>query len=188
MDKAISGRAVRKLTCFELVERIIGRLRSSRLKPIIALDNFDRVDGIEELLWDLQGIMYKTLRTLGLILISTDKYDLPNLVGDRLYSRLRPVMLYFKPYDVEILAQILKERMMEAYGMTVMSKDALMKIAEFVEANGGNVRLMFEMFLESAEIAQRDGLKRIGINAVKDVLRSKEEGLKGGGDIAGASS
>ena len=150
----VCGRPTRKLTCFELTRRIIGRLRSRETTQIIALDNFDKIEEVENLLWDLNAIQQKILKPMGLILISTSRYDLPSLIGNRLYSRLKPELLFFKPYDAEILFEILRERMFEAYGRMVAEEQALVRLCGFVEANGGSARLALELFLDCANEAQ----------------------------------
>ena len=54
----------------------------------VVLDNFDKMEDVEQLLWNFHEMMQKLPR-FGLILVSTSKFELMDMVGERLYSRLR---------------------------------------------------------------------------------------------------
>jgi len=174
LSNMVCGRMEKKSSCSELIERITGRLRSKKRTLIITLDNFDKIKGVEELLWDFQGIMERTLKPIGLILISTDRHDLTRLVSSRLYSRLRAEPLYFKPYSADMIFHILKERMLEAYGRHIAKTSALMEIAWHVEDNGGSARQALEIFMKAVEAAERNRHDLITPETVREVLRIEE--------------
>jgi len=171
----LCGRDERKSTCQERIRRIVGRISSKKVKMVVALDNFDKIRDVESLLWDFHRISQSAIETPGLILISTDEYDLLRIIGKRLYSRLRPTTLNFRRYDAETLKQILRQRIIEAYGRPIASEEALTLIAEFVEENGGNARLLFDIFLKAVENAQNEGENTISDESIKRAIENKRE-------------
>jgi Cdc6-like AAA superfamily ATPase len=50
-----------------------------------------------------------------------------DMVGERLYSRLRPEVIEFKPYSANRLFEIMKSRILEAYGKLIAEDSALEK-------------------------------------------------------------
>ena len=170
---AICGQLRRRETCRELVLRVSGRLRSRGVPLVLALDNFDQAKEVEKLLWDVLEVSRRSLTPVGLILVSTSGKALQSLVGDRLYSRLAPKPVEFSPYDEETLKQILAERLDEAYGRRVMADEALQALAEFAAGHGGNVRLLFELFLRAADEAAEQDSKLITADTAKSVIEAK---------------
>lgn len=63
------------------------------------------------LLWSFNEIKQK-IPMFGLILVSTSKFELMDMVGERLYSRLRPDILEFRPYSADKIYEIMKKRIM----------------------------------------------------------------------------
>jgi hypothetical protein len=71
--------------------REIGKklLKKRNYAIAITLDNFDKMNGVENFLWNINNLMENFPR-VGLILISTSEAEIRGLVGRRLFSRLRP--------------------------------------------------------------------------------------------------
>lgn len=143
---------------------------------VVVLDNFDKMQDVEQLLWIFNDMMQKLSR-FGLILVSTSKFELMDMVGERLYSRLRPEVLEFKPYSAEKLFEIMRSRMIEAYGKPIADNNALQKIAEFAEANGGSARYALKILLNAIDEAQNLESSRITIDVVNKVLKEEEKNL-----------
>ena len=142
----------------------------------VVLDNFDKMEDVEQLLWNFHEMMQKLPR-FGLILVSTSKFELMDMVGERLYSRLRPDVLEFRPYSADRLREILSSRIVEAYGKLIADSNALQQIAEFVEANGGSARYALKVLADGIEEAERAEARKITIEVVKRVLEQERKNL-----------
>lgn len=172
----VCGQLRKRLTSQELVTEVTRKLLMKRFTLVIVLDNFDRMEDVEQLLWSFHDMMQK-LPKFGLILVSTSKFELMDMVGERLYSRLRPDVLEFKPYSADRLHEIMKGRTLEAYGRPVADSSALQQIAEFVEANGGSARYALKVLLDAIEEAEKAGARRITIEVVKRILEQERKNL-----------
>lgn len=146
----VCGLQNKKLTSQEIISEVVRRLLIKKFILIVILDNFDKMQDVEQLLWSFHEMMQRLSR-FGLILVSTSRFELMDMVGERLYSRLRPEILEFKPYSAEKLSKMMKSRMIEAYGKPIADNNALQKIAEFVEANGGSARHALKILLNAIE-------------------------------------
>lgn len=172
----VCGLQNKRLASQELALEVVRRLLMKKYALIVVLDNFDKMQDVEQLLWILHEMMQKLPR-FGLILVSTSKFELMDMVGERLYSRLRPEILEFKPYSAERLFEIMKSRIIEAYGKPIADNNALQKIAEFAEANGGSARHALKILLNAIDEAQRLELSRVTTEVVKKVLEEEEKNL-----------
>ncbi|MGQ9469792.1 MAG: hypothetical protein ACUVTD_08265, partial [Nitrososphaerales archaeon] len=151
------------------------KLLKKKVTLAITLDNFDRMNSIENLLWNINHLMERFGR-IGLILISTSEFEVRNLVGGRLFSRLKPEFCEFKPYSAERLYKILEHRVRQAYGKLIINWEALSALCDFVaEECGSNVRYLFKLFLEATDIASRNGERNIGIEAVKEIIERERQ-------------
>jgi cell division control protein 6 len=174
--EVICGEEKRRLPS-PLMVREIGRklLKKRNYTIVITLDNFDKMNGVESFLWNINNLMENFPR-VGLILISTSEAEIRGLVGRRLFSRLRPEYCEFRPYDADKLYEIAEQRIKQAYGKLVISEEALSMLCEFVTNEcDGNARYLFKLFLNSADIASRDGEGKIGLKTIEEVI--KEERL-----------
>jgi Cdc6-like AAA superfamily ATPase len=113
---------------------------------------------------------------VGLILISTSEAEIRGLVGRRLFSRLRPEYCEFMPYDAYRLYEIAEQRIKQAYGKLVISEEALSMLCEFVANEyDGNARYLFKLFLNSADIASRNGEGKMGLKTVEKVIEEERK-------------
>jgi len=126
--EVICGEDSRRLPSPSMVSEISRKLLRKGVALAITLDNFDQMNGIENLLWNIN---YLTER-VGLILISTSEFEIRAMVGGRLFSRLKPEFHEFKPYDAKRLYEILEQRIKQAYGKLIISSEALSKLCDFV--------------------------------------------------------
>ncbi len=168
----ICGETSRKLPSSTLVSEILKkRIKDRNVALVITLDNFDKMEHVENLLWKIHTISFKFQR-FGLILISTSRTDLKFLIGNRLYDRLNPSFYEFQPYDARRLFEIIKSRIKEAYGREIAEERALWRFSNFVAENGGNVRRLFSLFLDAIELAERWYKKRVNVKIVEEILKS----------------
>jgi len=174
--EVICGEEKRRLPS-PLMVREIGRklLKKRNYAIAITLDNFDKMNGVESFLWNINNIM-ETFPRIGLILISTSEAEIRGLVGRRLFSRLRPEYCEFKPYNADRLYEIAEQRIKQAYGRLVISEEALSTLCEFVANEcDGNARYLFKLFLSSADIASRNQENKIGLKTIEEVIEEERE-------------
>ncbi len=172
----VCGQLNKRLTSQELAMEVARRLLLKKHVLVVVLDNFDKMQDVEQLLWSFHEIMQKVPR-FGLILVSTSKFELMDMVGERLYSRLRPEIIEFKPYSADKLFEIMRNRILEAYGKPICDNSALLKIAEFAEVNGGSARHALKILLDSIEEAQKLELNKVDSQAVEKVLEQERKNL-----------
>jgi Cdc6-like AAA superfamily ATPase len=140
-----------KIPSKTLVQKILNhKLRGNKFVLILILDNFDRMQHVDDLLWDFHSISQKLPR-VGLILISTSQTKLKSLIGERLRDRLNPDTHEFAPYSADRLFEIIEARIKEAYAENFVERESLMGLCEFVAGQRGNVRRLFSLFLDALE-------------------------------------
>ncbi|MGQ9782136.1 MAG: winged-helix domain-containing protein [Nitrososphaeria archaeon] len=172
----VCGEDSRKLPSPSMLNKINNKLLLRKNVALaITLDNFDRMSGIENLLWNVNHLM-ESVGRIGLILISTSEFEIRNLVGGRLFSRLKPEFYEFKPYSTERFYEILEQRIKWAYGNLIIDEKALLTLCDFVaEECNSNVRYLFKLFLDSANIASRSGESGIGVTTIKEVIEKEKQ-------------
>jgi len=186
--EAICGEEKRRLPSPSMIREIGEKLLKKRNYAIaITLDNFDKMNGVESFLWNINNLM-ENFPKVSLILISTSEAEIRGLVGRRLFSRLRPEYCEFKPYDAERLYEIAEQRIKQTYGRLVISEEALSMLCDFVANEcDGNARYLLKLFLSSADIASRNGEGKIGLKTIEGfieeerrlVLKSRLDEIKG---------
>lgn len=113
---------------------------------------------------------------IGLILISTSEAEIRSLIEGRLFSRLKPEYCEFKPYSIDRLYEIAEHRIKQAYGKLIIDKEALLTLCNFVSREYySNVRYLFKLFLDSADIASRNGEKLIGLRTIEEVIEQEKQ-------------
>jgi len=164
-----------KIPSKTLVQKILNhKLRDDKFILILVLDNFDRMQHVDDLLWDFHSISQKLPR-VGLILISTSQAKLRGLIGQRLYDRLNPETYEFAPYSADRLFDIIQARIKQAYERNFVDRESLANLCEFVAEKGGNVRYLFSLFLDALEIMPRSSSKlSLGIDRIIEREKAKE--------------
>jgi Cdc6-like AAA superfamily ATPase len=164
-----------KIPSKTLVQKILNhRLRDDKFILVLVLDNFDRMQHVDDLLWDVHSISQKLPR-LGLILISTSEVKLRSLIGQRLYDRLNPETYEFNPYSADRLLAIIQARIKQSFDRGVVNAESLMHLCGFVAERDGNVRYLFSLFLDAIEQAPRNASKLSSeIDDVIELEKDKE--------------
>ena len=169
---ALGGDVERRVPSSSLISGIFKKRIEKDFTLVIALDNFDKMEHVDDLLWKIYAIAPK-IPGLGLILISTSKTNLISLIGRRLYDRLSPEIYEFKPYNANELFEIISQRIREAYGKQIAEDEALWKLAESIAKNGGNVRRLFSLFLDALDLAQRKMMKKVDVEIMEEIIQKK---------------
>jgi Cdc6-like AAA superfamily ATPase len=166
-----------KIPSKTLVQKVLNhRLRDDKFILILVLDNFDRMQHVDDLLWDFHSISQKLPR-VGLILISTSQAKFRNLIGERLYDRLNPETYQFAPYSAERLFEIIQARIKHAYEKNFVDRESLMRLCEFVAEQGGNARYLFSLFLDALELMPRNS-SRLSSEIEEIIEREKDKQLR----------
>jgi len=161
-----------KIPSKTLVQRILNhRLRDDKFILILVLDNFDRMQHVDDLLWDFHSISQKLPRA-GIILISTSEAKLKGLIGERLYDRLNPETYEFAPYSADRLFEIIGARIKQAYSKSFIDSEVLMRLCEFIAERGGNARYLFSLFLDAVELMPRNS-SRLS-SEIQDIIEREE--------------
>ena len=85
--KLFAVRKKRRLPSPLMIDEISRKLLKKRNYVIaITLDNFDKMNGVESFLWNIDNLMENFPR-VGLILISTSEAEIRGLVERRLFSK-----------------------------------------------------------------------------------------------------
>jgi Cdc6-like AAA superfamily ATPase len=80
------------------------------------------------------------------------------------------------PYDASKLYEIAEQRIKQAYGKLVISEEALSMLCEFVANEcDGNARYLFKLFLNSADVASRNGENRISLKTIEEVIEEERK-------------
>lgn len=167
-----------KIPSKTLVQRILNhRLKDNKFTLVLVLDNFDRMQHVDDLLWDIHTISQKLPRT-GIILISTRQAKLRQLIGQRLYDRLNPEAHEFSPYSAKRLFEIISARIKQAYGMEFIQSDAVYALCEFVAERGGNARYLFSLFLDAVDLLPSKRSKLSDSEIERIVQRERDTELK----------
>jgi len=102
--------------------------RTTEVEIIVVLDDIDFL-----LLKDGDSLLYKLSRTnpenLAVVLTSSQKSDLAEVLEERTYSSLQPFRIGFEPYTAEEAYQILRKRAQNALKPKTLHKNALTYIA-----------------------------------------------------------
>jgi Cdc6-like AAA superfamily ATPase len=164
-----------KIPSKTIVQKVLNhRLRDNKFTLILVLDNFDRMQHVDDLLWDFHSISQK-LPHVGLILISTSQAKLKNLVGERLYGRLNPETYQFAPYSADRLFEIIQARIKHSYEKNFVDRESLVQLCEFVAEQGGNARYLFSTFMDALELMPRNSSKlSLEINNIVERERTKQ--------------
>jgi Cdc6-like AAA superfamily ATPase len=166
-----------KIPSKTLVQKILNhRLRDDKFILLLVLDNFDRMQHVDDLLWDFHSISQKLPRA-GLILVSTSEVKLRNVIGQRLYDRLNPGTYEFAPYSSDRLFDIIQARIKQAYDKNFVDQESLTQLCEFVAERGGNVRHLFSLFLDALELLPR-GSSQLSSEIGEIVEREKAKELR----------
>lgn len=171
--ETICGEDQRRLASAVMMQAITSKLLKKKISLILALDNFDRMNDAEKLLWNLYGLI-ENLSRVGLILISTSKFELQDMIGNRLYSRVRPQVQEFSPYNAKRLYEIISNRIANSKLSKVVQDDALWELSTFVANNGGSARHLIRIFADAVSSLQYDG-KKLTVNVAREILEKEKQ-------------
>ena len=161
-----------KFTLNKTTEQLMREISNilNKKAAVIVLDEVDKLsnDATMVLYSITEDIFRKTI-----ILITNNK-DFLSLLDHRIYSRLMPEILEFKPYTKEETYGILKQRIGYAFAKNVFSEKALIAVAGKA-FQSGDIRIGLYLLRESGNIAERKLKRKINEEHVNEAIKKLPE-------------
>lgn len=152
----------------EVLTRIMEVLRKEQRVMVVVLDEADRLNGVDRLLYDLSRASEVHQAPMGVITISNEPDLLANL-DDRVRSSLSARSIEFKAYSPIELKAILTERAKLAFRPGVVNAEGIaMAAALAASKNRGDARIALETLLRAGRFAESKGRGQVGAAEVKE--------------------
>ena len=113
-----------------------------------------------------------------LIFISNDPGWHEYIKDHRTISRLHLSNLIFEPYDTDEIYDIIEDRAAMGLKPGIISKDLLLKIAEFTAQYNGDARVAIKILSKAASYAENTGHNKINHASIDTAINSLEEDNK----------
>jgi len=159
----------------EVLTRVMEALRKDQRVLIVVLDELDRLEGRDRLLYDLSRAGEVHGVKAGVLAVSNDPALLVR-VEERVRSSLAAKSLEFRPYSPPELKKILSERARMAFRPGTFSEEAVAVSVAMASKNKGDARLAIELLLRAGRYAEQHGLDSVGageVRAANEPFRAK---------------
>jgi len=166
----------------EAQKRIFENLKEREIKLLLVLDEIDflvnnplKKDAGNDLLYELTryGSYNNSNSFISIIGISND-IKFKDYLESRVYSSLHDEEVFFPPYTVDELRDILKERAKSAFFDNTISDDVINLIAAHSGGEHGDARRAVDLLRVAAELAERENASKIEIRHVEEALKNIE--------------
>lgn len=152
----------------EILSRLIEVLSKTNKGLIVCLDEVDQLIFKEqEALYDLLRLNQYVKNPIGLVLISNNPHIFSN-VEPRIQSSLAIEEIEFKPYSLQEMKDILKERIENAFYS--VEEGVAILVANHAVQKGGDVRIGLQCLLKAGRIAEQENSEKLKVEHVKRVL------------------
>lgn len=155
-------------------DEIIGKLAEAINKRakglIVCLDEVDQLDLLA--LYDLLRINQYVKSPVGIVFISNNPYVFAK-AEPRIRSSLGVDEIEFKPYNLNEMKDILKERAKNAF--RTFDATVIMLCANHAVNKGGDVRVGLQCLLKAGRLAERGREQKVRVKHAKAVLKSIRE-------------
>jgi len=139
----------------------------------VALDELDRLEDLNDVIYDLYDVGVKASSPIGIIL-SCDKHPEKIDFDHRSMSRLQYRCIKFDPYTVNEMRDILRIRVENAFRNGTVADGVVDQIAEHVaqdaEHGQGDMRRAIDLLRMTGQQAQRNGKRKVTVADVEAVL------------------
>jgi cell division control protein 6 len=164
----------------EIISRLTEVLRKSKRGLIVCLDEVDQlVRKDPKVLYDLLRINQYVDNQVGLVFISNNPFVFSNL-EPRIRSSLATEEIEFKPYSIEEMKDILRERAGSAFYSVEGGVIAL--AANHAVSKGGDVRTGLECLLKAGRVAEEEHSSKVKVeharSIMKEIVKTKPQILK----------
>ncbi|MEM3197248.1 MAG: orc1/cdc6 family replication initiation protein [Conexivisphaerales archaeon] len=171
------------LSVSEVQKRIFSYLKENEIRLLLVLDEVDflvnsplKKDAGNDLLYELTryGSYADSNSFISIIGISND-IKFKDYLESRVYSSLHDEEVFFTPYSVEELKDILKERANIAFIDNAITDDVINLIAARSGGEHGDARRAVDLLRVAAELAERENAKKIEIRHVQEASKNMEQ-------------
>ncbi len=157
----------------EIISRLIEALEKLKKALVVCLDEVDQlVYKDQKVLYDLLRLNQYVKNPIGLIFISNNPHVFANLEA-RIMSSLSLDEIEFKPYTLQEMKNILKERV--DYGFHSVEEGVIALASAHAINKNGDVRVGLECLLKAGRLAEKEASDKVKVIHIKKVLRSVDE-------------
>lgn len=153
------------------VDELLAKLREwvdKNRSLAVGLDEFDKLNGQTEVIYDLHHIRETAAHQVGLLLVSNEPPSNIQL-NPRSESRLTCHTLTFQPYTRNHLVDILAPRVEQAFRPGTVSDGLLEHIADTVADRSGDCRQALELLLHAGRKADQEHADRVTAEHVEQL-------------------
>lgn len=161
----------------ELYERLRKVVGSNNLNLIIALDEIDMVNDLDDLVYLLTRINDELESGNTSIIGITNRFSFKEQLDPRSKSTLCEEELLFKAYDANQLKTILMQRITQGFQENTIRESEVSLIAALAAQVNGDARYALRLLQKSGEIAQNRGKPRVEKKDIQDAKSKVEEDL-----------
>ncbi len=172
-------------TLVDIAEKVTGRrlwgYSFSKVWSVFEEKTRDRalmvvLDEVDKIVLPGKGdelLYYLSRRPLTTIIAVSNRMDVYNYIRDpRVKSSFTPRTVFFPPYSADELEGIVKLRVEEAFEPNVVDEGVVKYIAALATRRGGDARYAIDLLRFSAEVAVKEGSRKITIEHVR---KAREE-------------
>ncbi|MBI2545399.1 MAG: AAA family ATPase [Candidatus Aenigmarchaeota archaeon] len=157
----------------EVIERLIEALQKSKKSLLICLDEVDQlINKDQKLLYDLLRMNQYVKNPIGLIFISNNPHAFVNL-EPRITSSLSLDEIEFKPYTLEEMKDILKER--ASNGFRSIEEGVVALASAHALNKHGDVRVGLECLMKAGRLAEQENSDKVLVEHVRKVLKDVKQ-------------
>lgn len=156
----------------EIIERLSDFLKKTESVPVLVLDEADQLlpEGeADKLFYDILRLSEREEARLGMVFVSNDS-ELPARLDDRVRSSLAEKRLFFSPYTVQQLKQILSERIERAFFPNSVGEEAVALVSAFAFKNSGDARIAIECLLKAGRIAEKKNSASVSVEHAREAI------------------
>lgn len=149
-------------------EKFIKYLNSNPLNLIVIIDEVDRMDEADALLYFLSRVGSQLRRsTVSITCIANSVRFVEDQLDGRTISSLRAREKVFSPYDASQLQDILKDRAKAAFKVGALSPEVIPLIAALASQDGGDARRAIDLLRAAGDAADDAGTSKVNADHVE---------------------
>ncbi len=150
----------------EVYSQLVETIDGSGGVAIIVLDEVDKVKD-DEVLYNLSRINYELKKAKASIIGISNDIKFTEFLDPRIKSSLGQENIVFPPYKADELADILRERAAVALKENALDENVIPLCSAIAAQEHGDARRALDLLRVAAEVAEREGEKRVTEKHVK---------------------
>lgn len=144
----------------EVYSRLVNAIERTKGVAVIVLDEVDKLKG-DEVLYNLSRLNYDLDKARTSIIGISNDLKFTEFLDPRVKSSLGEENLVFPPYSADELCDILGERAKIAFEDGTLEENVIPLCAALAAQEHGDARRALDLLRVSAEIAERNGEKKV---------------------------